>query len=166
MDIFIQCNSFHPAHIGSTPTCLSNITHITSACVCSRWRHHVAWGPWIQNAPPTCLPLRLFLSLPLPSPVTATSCYVVTGEDFVCSLGGWKDSLLTTGMLGKWFNWVPWNGLLQVYCLLFLNFTFLTDPCFQGGGETCRNSSFQPLIAWQASVVCILPESSPQLTQH
>lgn len=102
------------------------------------------------------LPLRLFLSPPLPSPVTATSCYVVTGEDFVCFLGGWKDSRFTTGMLGKWLNWMPWNGL-QEYCLLFLNFTFLTDACFQGEGELvdilylcicCCLHFASPLLRW------------------
>lgn len=30
--------------------------------------------------------------LPFPSPVAATSCHVVTGDDFVCLLDGWECS--------------------------------------------------------------------------
>lgn len=129
MDIFIHCNSFHFAGIGSSPPPLSLTSHITSACVCSRWRHHVSSlrGLWIQNAlrhrlcafGATCF----FVFFPLfPSPVAATSCRVVTGDDFVCWLVGWRHSqglCYTTGMLGKLLSLVPWNGLQWLNCRLF-----------------------------------------------
>lgn len=66
--------------------------------------------------------LRLFPSLLFPSPVAATSCCVVTGDDFVCWLVGLRHSrglCYTTGMLGKLLSLVPWNGLQWLHCRLF-----------------------------------------------
>lgn len=107
----------------------------------------IDYMPWVQ---PASSSVSLSPSLAsLPTPVGATSCFVVTGKEFVPLLDGWRHSQGYSATPQEcWENvlsCVPWNGLPWLYCQPLLNFRFWS--IFQGGVETCRNSSFLPPIS-------------------
>lgn len=165
MDIFICSHSFHFAGIVSTSTRLSNIAHITSACVSSRWRHCVSSirGLWIQNAPShrlcasdqTCLFIFSFpLAFPSPTPSPATSCCVVTRDDFVESFLG-----LETYHRNAW-KMTKLSAMKWSHCQLVFKFRFWTDPFFSNKVKPI----FLPPFPWHE--VSILPKPSPQLTHY
>lgn len=168
MDIFICSNSFHFASIVSTSTRLSNVTHITSACVSSRWRHCVAsiTGLWIQNAlrhrlcalDETCPFIFSLSCLPLPH-----CCYIMlcSHKRWFCVFAEWMESFLGLEFYHrnawKWLSRVPWNDPI-------VNLSWISDFELILFFFKEVKLLFLPPFPWHG--VSILPEPSPQLTHY